>query len=217
MPRESKADLKKRTAKIVTRLKKRFPNATCSLRHDTPLQLLIATILSAQCTDDRVNIVTEVLFAKYKTAADFAKVTQAALEKDIRSTGFFRNKAKNIRAAAGRIVDDFGGKVPRSMDDLLTLPGVARKTANVVLSNAFGKHEGVVVDTHVKRISGRLGLTTQTDPIKIERDLVDLVAHKDWGLFSHLLIFHGRQTCTARNPNCPDCVINKLCPSVGKA
>ena len=216
MPRESKADLTKRTARIVTRLKKRFPHAACSLRHHTPLQLLIATILSAQCTDDRVNIVTKALFTKYTSAADFAKVTQAALEKHIRSTGFFRNKAKNIRAAAARIVDDFGGKVPRTMDDLLTLPGVARKTANVVLSNAFGKHEGVVVDTHVKRISGRLGLTAQADPIKIERDLVDLVAHKDWGLFSHLLIFHGRETCTARNPNCPECVINKLCPSAGK-
>ena len=217
MPRESKGDLKKRTAKIVTRLKKHFPDATCSLRHESPLQLLIATILSAQCTDDRVNIVTKVLFAKYKSAADFAKVTQAALEKDIRSTGFFRNKAKNIRAAAARIVEVFGGKVPRSMDDLLTLPGVARKTANVVLSNAFGKHEGVVVDTHVKRISGRLGLTTQTDPIKIERDLVDLVAHKDWGVFSHLLIFHGRETCTARKPNCPECIISALCPAAGKA
>ena len=217
MPRESKADLNERTAKIVTRLKKRFPDARCSLQHETPLQLLIATILSAQCTDDRVNIVTKVLFAKYKSVADFAKVTQAALERHIRSTGFFRNKAKNIRAAAARIVDDFGGKVPRTMDDLLTLPGVARKTANVVLSNAFGKHEGVVVDTHVKRISGRLKFTAETDPVKIERDLTAIVPHKDWGVFSHLLIFHGRETCTARKPNCPDCIINQLCPSAGKA
>ena len=217
MPRESKADLKKRTVRIVAALKKRFPDAQCSLRHDTPLQLLIATILSAQCTDDRVNIVTRELFAKYKSAADFATVFQAALEQDIRSTGFFRNKAKNIRAAAVRIVADFGGKVPADMDDLLTLPGVARKTANVVLSNAFGKHEGVVVDTHVKRISARLGLTRQTDPVKIERDLMGLVAGKDWGVFSHLLIFHGRETCTARKPDCPSCIINRLCPAAGKA
>ena len=215
MAKESQADLKKRTVKVIAALKKRFPNVKCSLQHRGPLQLLVATILSAQCTDDRVNIVTAELFKTCKTPADFAEITQEQLETLIRSTGFYRNKAKNIRGAAAKLISDFGGKVPQTMDELLTLPGVARKTANVVLSNAFGKHEGVVVDTHVKRISGRLKFTKETDPVKIERDLTAVVAHKDWGVFSHLLIFHGRETCTARKPNCPDCMINQLCPSAG--
>ena len=216
MPTESKADLKKRTAKVITTLKKTYPNADCALTHATPLQLLVATILSAQCTDERVNIVTKGLFKKYKTVGDFAEVSQAALEADIKSTGFFRNKAKNIRGSAARIISDFGGRVPKTMDELLTLPGVARKTANCVLGNAFGLAEGVVVDTHVGRLSGRLTFTTETNPVKIERDLMEIVPHAEWVLFSHLLIHHGRNICTARKPNCPNCPLSALCPSAGK-
>ncbi len=216
MPRESKADLKKRTAKVIAALKKAYPNADCALTHATPLQLLVATILSAQCTDERVNIVTKDLFKTYKTVGDFAEVSQAALEADIKSTGFFRNKAKNIRRSAAMILSDFGGRVPKTMDELLTLPGVARKTANCVLGNAFGLAEGVVVDTHVKRLSGRLAFTAETDPVKIERDLMGIIPHKEWVLFSHLLIHHGRIICAARKPTCPDCPLNDLCPSAGK-
>ena len=216
MPTESKADLTKRTRKIISAFKKLYPDADCSLRHVDPLELLVATILSAQCTDSQVNVVTQQLFKKYKTVADYAAASQATLEKEIRSTGFFRNKAKNIRASAAMILSDFGGKIPPAMDKLLSLPGVARKTANLVLSKGFGIDVGIVVDTHVKRLSGRLGLTRHTDPVKIERDLVKIVPQKDWGLFSHLLIFHGRAACTARNPDCPNCAINKLCPSAGK-
>ena len=216
MPRESAADRKARTLKLIAFLKKQYPDAGCSLEHVEPIQLLVATILSAQCTDVRVNIVTEDLFVKYRSANDYAAADQAELEADIKSTGFYRNKAKNIRAAATMILADFDGRVPETMDDLLTLPGVARKTANCVLSNAFGKNEGVVVDTHVKRLAGRLKLTTHTDPVKIERDLVDLVPQGDWGLFSHLFIYHGRAICTARKPNCPACPLAKLCPSAGR-
>jgi len=181
--------------------------------HRNPLELLVATILSAQCTDARVNKVTPVLFAKYKSAADFAGVSQEELEKDIQSTGFFRNKAKNIRGMAARLIEAHGGKVPETMEELTSLPGVGRKTANVVLGNAFDSNVGVVVDTHVGRLSHRLGMTKHKDPVKIERDLMELVPQKDWALFSHLLIHHGRAACTARNPKCTGCPLEKLCPS----
>ena len=214
MPTESQANRKKRTARIATVLKKQYPNARTALRHRNPLQLLVATILSAQCTDVRVNIVTKDLFKKYKTAKDYAEAPQEVLEQEIRSTGFYRNKARNLRGAAARIVRDFGGKVPDNMAGLLSLPGVARKTANVVLGSAFGKNEGVVVDTHVKRLAGRLGLTGQKTPEKIELDLMELVPRKQWTLFAHLLVFHGRTLCIARRPNCAECPLakHKLCP-----
>ena len=216
VPRESKANLKKRIAGIVAILKKTYPGAKTALDHADPLELLVATILSAQCTDVRVNIVTKDLFKKYKTAADYAAAEQAVLEQEIRTTGFFRNKAKNIRGAAARIGQDFGGRVPDTMDDLLSLPGVARKTANCVLGNAFGKNEGVVVDTHVQRLAGRLGFSRQKTPEKIEQDLMALIPRNDWTLFSHLLIDHGRACCTARKPDCDGCVLNAMCPSAFK-
>jgi endonuclease-3 len=218
MPVESFENKKKRAGKVFAELKKLYPAAKCSLNHMSPLELLVATILSAQCTDERVNIVTADLFKKYRAAEDYAAVPQEEFEQDIRSTGFYRNKAKNIRAAAALLVAEFGGKVPQTMDELLRLPGVARKTANVVLGNAFGINAGFVVDTHVIRLSGRLGFTKQTDPVKIEQDMIALTPQKDWALDSHLLVFHGRAYCMARNPNCPDCPlgIKKLCPSAGK-
>jgi len=216
VPRESKADLKARCTKLFVLLHKTYPQATCALSHRSPIQLLVATILSAQCTDKRVNVVTQDLFKRYRTVKAFAEVPQAELEGHIRTTGFFRNKAKNIRGAAAKILSDFGGKVPDTMADLLTLPGVARKTANCVLGSAFGKNEGVVVDTHVKRLSGRLGMSKQTTPVKIELDLMPLFPKNDWALLSHLLIFHGRTYCMARKPNCPDCPLSALCPSAGK-
>ena len=216
MPRESKDNLKKRAGKIIAALKKTYPQASCSLDHRNPLELLVATILSAQCTDKRVNIVTRDLFKKYPTAEAYASSAQEQLESDIRSTGFFRNKASNIRTAAARIVEDFGGKVPETMAGLVSLPGVARKTANVVLSNAFGKDEGIVVDTHVKRLGRRLGLTGQSAPEKIERDLMAVVPKSNWAIFSHLLIHHGRAICVAAKPDCDVCPINKLCPSAFK-
>ncbi|RPI59328.1 MAG: endonuclease III [Planctomycetaceae bacterium] len=197
-------------------LRKTYSNAKCSLEFVDPLQLLVATILSAQCTDDRVNIVTKDLFKKYRTAKDFAAVPQEELEQAVRSTGFFRNKAKSIRGAAAKIVGEYGGKVPATMYELLTLPGVARKTANVVLGNAFGISEGIAVDTHVIRLTGRLKLTDSDKPEKIEQDLMAIVPHEDWTLLTHLLIYHGRAICTARNPNCAECLINKLCPSAFK-
>ena len=215
MPRESKIEKKKRTARITTVLKKLHPDAKTALHHRNPLQLLVATILSAQCTDVRVNIVTKDLFKKYKSAADFAKARQEVFEQEIRTTGFYRNKAKNIIATAKKLIDDFGGKVPDNMEDLLSLPGVARKTANVVLGDAFGKSEGIAVDTHVRRLSGRLGLSKHEDPVKIEKDLMELVPRKNWAIFSHLLIFHGRRVCTARKPKCDECGISKLCPQIG--
>ncbi len=217
MPREPKVNLKKRCDKIIAILKRTYPDAHCMLNRGNPLQLLIATILSAQCTDVRVNIVTKDLFKKYRTVAAYAAADQEELETDIRTTGFFRNKAKNIRGSAARIISEYSGKVPDNMADLLSLPGVARKTANCVLSNAFGKNDGVVVDTHVKRLAGRLGFSSQKTPEKIEQDLMPLLDQEDWGLTSHLLIFHGRETCTARKPNCPACKLNKLCPSAFKA
>ena len=209
-------DLTARTAEIIKRLKKVYPTAHCALNHTSAFELLIATILSAQCTDERVNIVTSTLFRKYRGPRDFAEVSQAELEKDIHSTGFFRNKAKNIRSASQRILDEFGGDVPQNMDDILSLAGVARKTANVVLGNAFGIASGVVVDTHVSRLSQRLGLTKEKTPEKIELDLQTLVPKKHWVVFSHWLIFHGRQICYARRPKCTECVLADVCPSFKK-
>jgi endonuclease-3 len=206
-------DRKKQAAEVIRRLKKEYPDAHCALDHTTPFELLIATILSAQCTDARVNIVTADLFRKYRGPADYLKVPQAELERDIHSTGFFRNKAKNIQAACRRILEEYGGKVPQTMEDLLTLGGVARKTANVVMGNAFGIASGVVVDTHVSRLSQRLGLTQNTTPEKIEADLSGVVPERDWILFPHLMISHGRQVCIARRPKCEVCVLNDICPS----
>lgn len=207
------ADRKQRTTEIIRRLKKSYPEAHCALIHSNPFELLIATILSAQCTDARVNIVTANLFRKYRSPQDFIEVSQGELEKDIHSTGFFRNKAKNIKAASQRIVEVYGGKIPQTMEEILTLGGVARKTANVVLGNAFGIASGVVVDTHVSRLSQRLGLTTEKTPEKIERDLEKLVSKKNWIMFPHWMIFHGRQVCNARNPKCSECVLANICPS----
>ena len=201
-----------RVARILPILKGLYPDARCSLDHSTPLELLIATILSAQCTDDRVNIVTRDLFRKYRSAGDLAAVAQEILERDIQSTGFFRNKAKSLRGMAAAILAGHGGKVPDSMDELTKLPGVGRKTANVVLGNAFGLNVGIVVDTHVSRLSQRLGLTKQADPVRIEADLMAVVPKEDWTLFAHLLIFHGRKICQARKPKCDQCPLLALCP-----
>lgn len=204
---------KARAATIVARLHTTYPGAKCSLNFTKPLELLVATILAAQCTDERVNAVTTTLFQKYRTAADYANAPSAELEQDIKSTGFYRNKAKNVQGMARLLLERFGGEVPRAMSDLLTLPGVARKTANVVQSNAFGIVEGVVVDTHVGRISRRLGLTQEEDPPKVERDLMELLDHTDWLDFSHLLIYHGRAVCKAPTPLCEGCVLLDLCPT----
>jgi len=204
---------KKRTAEIIKRLKKAYPDAHCALNHSNPFELLIATILSAQCTDERVNIVTADLFRKYRGPEDFVKVSPQELERDIHSTGFFRNKAKNIKAASQRLIEVYGGEIPRTMEEILTLGGVARKTGNVVLGNAFGIASGVVVDTHVSRLSQRLGITDEKTPEKIERDLQELVPKKDWVMFSHWMIFHGRQICIARKPKCMECVLADICPS----
>jgi endonuclease-3 len=198
---------------VIDWLKRAYPNAHCALNHTNALELLIATILSAQCTDERVNIVTETLFRKYRNAQDFASVAQEELERDIHSTGFFRNKAKNIRAACEIILREYGGEIPPDMEKLLALPGVARKTANVVLGNAFGIASGVVVDTHVSRVSQRLALTEETVPEKIEKDLMRLIPEEDWVLFSHLLISHGRAICQARIPKCAECGLEPICPS----
>ncbi|HWP38610.1 MAG TPA: endonuclease III [Gemmatimonadales bacterium] len=198
---------------IITRLKRRYPDARTALHHENPLQLLVATILSAQCTDARVNDVTRDLFAKYHTAADYANADPAVFEQEIRSTGFYRNKTKAILAMAAALVTRHGGEVPRTMRELTALPGVGRKTANVVLGSAFGINEGVVVDTHVHRLARRLKLTTNDDPVKIEQDLMALLPRREWTLFSHLLIQHGRQICQARKPKCEICPINSLCPS----
>jgi endonuclease-3 len=208
---------KTRAGQIVERLKKEYPDARCSLDHTNPLELLVATILSAQCTDERVNVVTSSLFRKYRTWEDYASAPAAELENDIKSTGFFRNKAKSIQGACRRIGERHGGSVPRSMDELLELPGVARKTANVVLGNAYRIASGVVVDTHVSRLSARLGLSGEKAPEKIERDLAGLLPESEWIDFSHLLIAHGRKVCKARNPACGECVLAKLCPSAGIA
>lgn len=206
-------DKKKRTAEIIRRLRKAYPDAHCALNHTSAFELLIATILSAQCTDVRVNIVTADLFRKYRGPQDYLNVTQEELERDIHSTGFFRNKSKNIQAACKKILEDFGGEVPGTMDEILTLNGVARKTANVVLGNAFGIASGVVVDTHVGRLSQRLGLTTEQTAEKIEQDLIELVPKKNWIMFPHWLIFHGRRICQARKPKCTECILADICPS----
>lgn len=204
---------KKRSDEIIERLKREYPDAHCALEHTNAFELLIATILSAQCTDERVNIVTANLFRKYRCPQDYLNVLQEELERDIHSTGFFRNKAKNIKSACEKIQNDFGGELPQTMEELLTLNGVARKTANVVLGNAFGIASGVVVDTHVSRVSQRLGLTEHTVPEKIEQDLQQLVPQEDWILFPHLLISHGRKICQARKPKCLECALADVCPS----
>src|SRR5882724_2291531 len=204
---------KQRVEAILPILKRAYPQAKCSLDHRNPLELIVATILSAQSTDERVNIVTKSLFKKYRTAEDYAKIPQEELERDIHSTGFYRNKAKSIRAMAQALLEKHDGKVPDSMEELTALAGVGRKTANVVLGNAFGKNVGVVVDTHVTRLSWRLGLTKHEDAVKIEQDLIPLVPQEDWTLFSHLLIHHGRAICQARNPKCEECPIRLHCPS----
>ena len=209
------ADQKNRAAEIIKRLKKEYPDARCALHHANAFELLVATILSAQCTDERVNIVTATLFRKYREPRDYLNVAQEEIERDIHSTGFFRNKAKSIQGASRKIIENFGGCVPQTMEEMLTLNGVARKTANVVLGNAFGKASGVVVDTHVSRLSQRLGLTLENTPEKIERNLNDLIPKKDWILFPHLLIFHGRKICQARKPKCAECVLENICPKIG--
>jgi endonuclease-3 len=201
----------KNPGRLLKQLKKFYPDVSCALLHETPLQLLVATILSAQCTDERVNKVTPALFKKYRTAADFAAARPQELEQFIRSTGFYHNKAKSILGMAHLVVKKHKGEIPRTMPELLELPGVARKTANVVLGNAFGIADGVVVDTHVMRLSERLGLTNKRTPEKIEQDLIKIVPRADWIWFSHALIHHGRQVCRARNPDCPNCPVKSLC------
>ena len=213
MKRESLDELKARTRAIIRRLKRAYPGAKCSLNHTNPFELLVATILSAQCTDERVNIVTADLFRKYRKPEDYLNVSPRELEKDIQSTGFFRNKTKSIQGASKVLTEQYGGQVPQTMEELLELPGVARKTANVVLGNAFDIHAGVVVDTHVTRLSHRLGLTQQKTAEKIEQDLIPIVPKKDWVIFPHLMIYHGRKICKARNPFCAECTIEKQCPS----
>ena len=202
-----------RIDEIIRRLHRAYPDAICALDHNNAFELLVATILSAQCTDERVNKVTPALFARYPTPLAFAEADITELEQAVHSTGFYRNKAKNIKTAAQRLVQVYGGEVPTTMDELLTLAGVARKTANVVLGTAFGIADGVVVDTHVRRLSNRLGLTTHDDPEKIERDLMVLLPRTEWVGFAHRLILHGRQICDARKPNCALCTLNELCPS----
>jgi endonuclease III len=202
-------------SEVITRLKNEYPDAKTELNWENPLELLVATMLSAQTTDVRVNMVTERLFEKYRTAADYAGADPAQLEEDIRPTGFYRNKARSLQGMARALLERHGGEVPRTMAGLVALPGVGRKTANVVLGNAFGVDESVVVDTHVRRVSGRLGLTEERDPEKIERDLIRVVPEGERTLFSHLLIFHGRRVCKARKPDCPGCVLSDVCPKVG--
>ncbi len=207
------ASPKKRALEVLLRLKRLYPDATCSLDYTTPVQLLVATILSAQCTDERVNKVTPALFAKFPDARSMADADILDLEELVRSTGFYHNKAKNIQGACRKIVEEFGGEVPQLMEQLMTLPGVARKTANVVSAHAFGNIQGVTVDTHVKRLTNLLGLTTHIDPIKIEQDLMQLIPQADWENFSIMTIYHGRAICNARKPNCDDCELAELCPS----
>ncbi|MGH3147399.1 MAG: endonuclease III [Rubrobacter sp.] len=201
------------TSEVIPRLKAEYPDANTELDWTNPLELLVATILSAQTTDVTVNAVAKTLFEKYRTAADYAGVDPGELEEDIRPTGFYRNKARSLQGMARALVEDHGGEVPSTMAELVALPGVGRKTANVVLGNAFGTDEGIVVDTHVRRVSNRLGLTDKQDPEKIERDLMRAVPREDWTVFSHLLILHGRRVCKARKPDCPNCVLNDICPS----
>jgi endonuclease-3 len=207
---------RERIGDIIKILRKNYPATCTALNFETPLQILVATILSAQCTDERVNKITPALFKKYPSAKEFARAKQEDMETEIRSTGFFRNKAKSIIGAAKKICEDFGGEVPDAMEKLLTLPGVARKTANIVLSSAFKKAAGIAVDTHVKRLSERLGLSAQQAPEKIEKDLLALVPKKDWLDFNYLLVNHGRAICIARKPKCPECRLKNLCPSAKK-
>jgi endonuclease III len=214
---ESLAAKTARAEKIVGVLKRTYPDATCSLTHRDPYQLLVATILSAQCTDARVNIVTPVLFGEYPTAAAMAEAPLEKIEKLIQTTGFFRSKAKSLKESAADLVAKHGGKVPRTMEELTALRGVGRKTANVVLGNAFDISVGIVVDTHVGRLSGRLGLARQADPVKIEQELVKIVPRKDWTILSHLMIYHGRAVCMARNPRCAGCPLLELCPTGKKS
>ncbi len=209
------AEAKRHAAEVVRRLRRQYPDATCSLDFQTPSDLLVATILSAQCTDERVNQVTKELFRKYPTAGHYASAPPADLERDIQSTGFFRNKARNIKDCCQALLEQHDGKVPKQIEQLTVLPGIGRKTANVVLGTAFGIASGVVVDTHVGRISRRLGLTRQKNAEKIERDLMDLIPQKEWIALSHRMIQHGRRYCTARKPNCEDCPLKSICPRIG--
>jgi endonuclease-3 len=211
--RESGKARRARTSEILARLRKEYPESRCSLNFKSPLQLLVATVLAAQCTDERVNAATPALFRRCPTARHYVEIPIEELEELVRTTGFFRNKARSVQNLGRTLVASHGGEVPATMDELKALPGVGRKTANVVLGNAFGKNEGVVVDTHVQRLSRRLGLTEETDPEKIERDLIPLIPREDWTLWSHLLIDHGRKVCKARKPECPVCLVADLCPS----
>ncbi len=206
-------DLKKTILEIIKRLKKEYPEPKTALNFNNPFELLVATILSAQTTDIHVNKVTERLFKKYKSIKDYAETPLEVLQKDINSINFYKNKAKNIQASAKIIIEKYNSQVPKTMEDLITLPGVARKTANIVLSNAFGINEGIAVDTHVKRLANRLGLTKKQDPVEIERDLMDITPKKEWGNLSHLLILHGRKVCQAKRPNHKECVLFDICPS----
>lgn len=201
--------------RILRLLRKQYPDAECALNYETPVQLLVATILSAQCTDERVNIVTAELFRRYPTAADLARAPLRSLEKLVKSAGFYRNKAKNIKGCCTALVERYDGKVPQDLEALVELPGVGRKTANVVLGTAFGLATGVVVDTHVSRISRRLGLTRQKDPVKIERDLMEQLPRKEWVMYSHRVIHHGRQVCKARKAGCENCKLKDVCPRIG--
>jgi endonuclease-3 len=208
--------LRLRVRRIERELARLYPDAHCALNYETPLQLLIATMLAAQCTDARVNLITPALFARYPDAAAFAQADRKELERMIQSTGFFRNKARSVMACCQQIVEKHGGKVPRMMEELVQLPGIGRKTANVLLGNCFAT-PGIPVDTHVGRLSRRMGLTTHTDPVKVERDLMALVPHKNWTMFAHRMIYHGRQVCHARKPRCESCTLAKLCPRIGVA
>lgn len=211
--RKKGKELKAHATEILSRLKREYPDAHCELDFETPLQLLIATILSAQCTDKRVNMVTPALFERYSDAESLSAAKPEELEEMIKSTGFFRNKTKSLLGMSAAVAEKHNGSVPKTMDELVKLPGVGRKTANVVLGNAFDVNEGVVVDTHVGRLSVRLGLTNETDPVKVEQALMPLIPQDDWALISHLLIFHGRRICEARTPKCASCVLNDICPS----
>jgi len=213
MPRESFATRSERTQRITAALQRAYPEAHCELNYSNPLELLIATILSAQCTDKQVNIVTESLFQKFRRAEDYALVETAELERAIQRIGLFRNKAKNIKACCQQLVEKYAGEVPRTIEELIALPGVGRKTANVVLGNAFGIQAGVVVDTHVARLAQRLGLTRETKPEKIEAEMMKLVPSDQWTLFSHWIIWHGRRRCSARGPQCGGCELRDFCPS----
>jgi len=208
-----KSDLKERVLKIIDLLEEVHPDAKIALRFSNPLELLVATMLSAQCTDEKVNEVTKELFKKYRTAEDYAKIDLETLEKDIKPTGFYRNKAKNLKKACQMLVDKFDSEVPKTMRELMSLPGVARKTANIVLSNAYGIIEGIAVDTHVLRLAKRLGLTENKNRDKIERDLMEIVPKEKWLRFTDLMVFHGRRICTAKKPKCSQCILNKICPS----